>query len=42
MTEITVRIFCLIKGRLLQYLEPFVAGVVEAGDGLNMGEAIWC
>lgn len=26
-TEITVRIFCLIKERYLQHLEPFDAGV---------------
>lgn len=41
MTEIIVRICCLIKGRHLQHLEPFVR-VVEAGVSLNMGDDVWC
>lgn len=37
-----VRIFLLIKERHLQHLEPFVAGIDEAGAGLNMAEVLCC
>lgn len=29
-TEISLRIFCLIKGRYLQHFVPFAAEIVEA------------